>query len=267
MSDNWPIDLLLDSSRINNHHYSLIELAKHWNCEESDIIHLAISGELWLSVYIAGLTTPFSLAPMGWVHLADPEEISSILLDRDEFHFTSFFPPGRANRDYTPLIFKNNGEPFYFAFSRKDIVALNKEVARYQLTHPFIIQKNKRFTQENPAMNSSDITMEPSSPLKSPVEAPQEVSRIFDVKNTPPMEDENVSLPPDNKRFLEDKVFEGRKKIEEAFNFYHEGRNVKYDTIYRVYFLQQGLKITYQPKPKKQIPRLLLSDILQFLNQ
>ena len=157
----------LNSKELKKHFYSIPDLAAKWDCDEKDIIHLAISREIFLSVNL----TQYSLPNMsGWWNIWNPAEIATLLTGEDIFLVSFFHNPADDDNPekFTTLRRYEDGDGMRraFEFLRTEVVVRGRYVERFELNHP------EKFLNNPPAeLHQPNFHEKPLAPTP-PVDAP-----------------------------------------------------------------------------------------------
>ena len=125
----------LNSKELKKHFYSIPDLAAKWDCDEKDIIHLAISREIFLSINL----TQYSLPNIsGWWNIHNPGEIATLLAGDDAFYVSFFHNPADDDNPekFTTLRRYDDATRRAFEFSRSEVFVRGKYVEKFEPNHP-----------------------------------------------------------------------------------------------------------------------------------
>ena len=160
----------LNSKELKKHFYSIPELAAKWGCDEKDIIHLAISREIFLSINL----TQYSLPNIsGWWNIWHPGEVATLLTGDDVFYVSFFQNPADDNNPekFTTLRRYDDVTRRAFEFSRSEVVVRGRYVEKFELNHP------EKFLNDPPAELHQPHFHEKPIATTAPVAAPPNTAR------------------------------------------------------------------------------------------
>ena len=125
----------LNSKELKKHFYSIHELAERWGCDEKDIIHLAISREIFLSINLTQYCLPNI---SGWWNIHNPGEIATLLAGDDAFYVSFFHNPADDDNPekFTTLRRYDDATRRAFEFSRSEVFVRGKYVEKFESNHP-----------------------------------------------------------------------------------------------------------------------------------
>lgn len=114
--------------------FTIPELAVRWNCQEDDIINLAVARKIFLSVNMtncaAGLPHHPPLPISGWWNLGKPGEIAQLLAGQQSIYASWFLDPSDEEKYRRFKIEKDSFSSF--EFYRRDVVVLGKYVEIFE---------------------------------------------------------------------------------------------------------------------------------------
>ena len=135
----------LNSKELKKHFYSIPELAAKWGCDEKDIIHLAISREIFLSVNLDQYSLPNA---SGWWNISLPQEIATLLTGQNIFIVTFFHLPDDDDNLGKYITFRpcgcGDGVRGGFEFLRSEVFVRGRYVEKFELNHP------EKFVNDHP---------------------------------------------------------------------------------------------------------------------